>query len=34
MKEGAADIADALLPPEDGAVTHALSDLKAKLSTW
>lgn len=34
MKEGAADIADALLPPEDGAVTRALSDLKAKLSTW
>lgn len=34
MKEGAADIADALLPPEDGAVPRALSDLKAKLSTW
>jgi len=34
MKEGAADITDALLPPEDGAVARALTDLKAKLSTW
>lgn len=34
MKEGAANITDALLPPEDGAITRALSDLKVKLSTW
>ena len=34
MKEGAADISDARLPPKDGAVTRALSDLRAKLSTW
>ena len=34
MKEGAADISNALLPPEDGAVTRALRDLKTKVSTW
>jgi hypothetical protein len=34
MKEGAANMTDALLPPEDGAITRALSDLKVKLSTW
>jgi hypothetical protein len=27
MKEGAANMTDALLPPEDGAITRALIDM-------
>jgi len=34
MKTGIADIAELLLPPEDGALARALANLDAKLSTW
>lgn len=34
MIEGAADISDVLLPPEDGAVARALGELEAKVSRW